>query len=560
MTGLPEGAASLPRVRDLIERGRSAERESRHEQARLLYEAALQERPSSGSAATASALLRWIARTHTVDPWAALDVLEVAQAVADASGDPLAVASAINSRAGVHFRLGELDEAEGLFRKARELAGCAGIDDLVAMVEQNLANIASIRGDLRLALVQFRSSLAGYRRLELRDYVGPLLNNIGRVHIELGEWDAAERALDEARRCCREERDRIHEVLVEVSRTRLCVERGEYQRAEEVCTQALGLARAAGEERWTAEIWRNLGVIRRAVGDLGEAATFLENARELAEGRGDMVVVADVIREQAALFRSMGKNPETLRALNEAHRLFEQLRARRELLDVDRRLRELEEEFLAIVRDWGRSLERKDSYTQGHCDRVAEYACRLAALAGMPPEEVKWFRMGAFLHDVGKVSVPRSILKKPGPLTEEERKVIEGHPVKGVELLEGIEFPWDVRPMIRHHHERWDGAGYPDGLKGREIPRAARILSVADVYDALTTTRSYRSAFAPEEAWEILVSESGRTLDPELVLLFRAVIRSERPAPAEADADTEREIPWLPESVPGESERVRAAV
>jgi HD-GYP domain-containing protein (c-di-GMP phosphodiesterase class II) len=156
--------------------------------------------------------------------------------------------------------------------------------------------------------------------------------------------------------------------------------------------------------------------------------------------------MADVARERGALYRAMGRNPETLRALNEAHRLFEQLRARRELLDVDRRLGELEEEFLEIVREWGASMERKDTYTQGHCDRVADYACRLAAVAGMDDWDLKWFRMGALLHDVGKVSVPLEILNKPGPLTDEEMAVMATHPAEGGALLEGVEFPGTCAP------------------------------------------------------------------------------------------------------------------
>jgi HD-GYP domain-containing protein (c-di-GMP phosphodiesterase class II) len=107
------------------------------------------------------------------------------------------------------------------------------------------------------------------------------------------------------------------------------------------------------------------------------------------------------------------------------------------------------------------------------------------------------------------------------------------HPAEGVALLDGVEFPWDVRPMIRHHHERWDGMGYPDRLFQQDIPVAARILTVADVYDALTSTRSYRTAFAPSKAWEVMLSEAGKTFDPELVPLFRKVIESGvEPVPA----------------------------
>jgi putative nucleotidyltransferase with HDIG domain len=234
--------------------------------------------------------------------------------------------------------------------------------------------------------------------------------------------------------------------------------------------------------------------------------------------------MADVVLEQARALRSVGRNRDTLGRLNEARLLFERLRARRDLASVTERLTELETAFLQIVRDWGESIESKDAYTQGHCSRVADYACNLAAAAGFPADEMMWFRMGALLHDVGKVSVPLEILTKPGRLDDSEWSVMARHPVFGVELLDGIEFPWDVRPMIRHHHERWDGSGYPDRIAADAIPLEARILTIADIYDALTTTRSYRPAFPHEKAMGVLASEVGRSIDPELFALFEAEV------------------------------------
>jgi HD-GYP domain-containing protein (c-di-GMP phosphodiesterase class II) len=156
-----------------------------------------------------------------------------------------------------------------------------------------------------------------------------------------------------------------------------------------------------------------------------------------------------------------------------------------------------------------------------------------------------WFRMGALLHDVGKVSVPLEILTKPGGLDDTEWSVMALHPVFGVDLLEGVEFPWDVRPMIRHHHERFDGSGYPDKIGGTDIPLEARILTIADIYDALTTTRSYRAAFTHEKAMEILTSEVGKTVDPGLFPLFADAIRatvleSAPPAPGSSGQRGER--------------------
>ena len=144
-----------------------------------------------------------------------------------------------------------------------------------------------------------------------------------------------------------------------------------------------------------------------------------------------------------------------------------------------------------------------------------------------------WFRMGAFLHDVGKTEVPEEILNKPGRLTDEERALMEQHTVIGDEMLAPVEFPWDIRPMVRSHHERWDGRGYPDRLAAEDIPRAARILRIADVFDALTTARSYRRPLSPDEALEIMVQDEG-SFDPELFDLFLELYPELAPTAREA--------------------------
>jgi putative nucleotidyltransferase with HDIG domain len=200
--------------------------------------------------------------------------------------------------------------------------------------------------------------------------------------------------------------------------------------------------------------------------------------------------------------------------------LFARLAATRELIDVDRRVKRLETEFLAIVHQWGSSIEHADRYTQGHCERVADYACALATDVGMDEQILLWFRMGAVLHDVGKIMVPAEILNKPGPLSNAEAATMREHPARGEMLIAGVGFPWDIRPMIRHHHERWDGRGYPDRLAGLQIPLAARILCIADVFDALTSSRSYRAAYTMEEAAALMNADAGCAFDAELLAIF----------------------------------------
>jgi HD-GYP domain-containing protein (c-di-GMP phosphodiesterase class II) len=131
---------------------------------------------------------------------------------------------------------------------------------------------------------------------------------------------------------------------------------------------------------------------------------------------------------------------------------------------------------------------------------VAMYSTTVGQLLGRDESQLTAIQLGAYLHDVGKVRVPHEILNKPGRLTDQEFEIIKLHPVWGIELLATVEFPWDIKPMIRSHHEKYDGTGYPDRLKGDEIPLNAQIVCISDVYDALTTTRSYRGAMSQEEA------------------------------------------------------------
>jgi putative nucleotidyltransferase with HDIG domain len=209
---------------------------------------------------------------------------------------------------------------------------------------------------------------------------------------------------------------------------------------------------------------------------------------------------AEATRELALLCQMMGRNRDALALLTTSHRLFGQLHARVDLGDVAAKVEELETTYLAVVRDWGQSIESADSYTFGHCERVATHALAVGNELGLDDVDRTTIRIGAYLHDLGKVKVPHEILNKPGPLTPAEFEIVKNHPVWGLDLLAGIELPWDIKPIIRSHHERYDGSGYPDGLKGDAIPLAAQIICVVDVYDALTTTRSYRPSMTKEVA------------------------------------------------------------
>src|SRR5262245_36378081 len=182
---------------------------------------------------------------------------------------------------------------------------------------------------------------------------------------------------------------------------------------------------------------------------------------------------------------------------------------------------ELNKLYLQAVEALASAVDAKDRYTHGHIRRVQAYAVELASQLGVQDEkELLSIKAGALLHDIGKIASPEYILNKPTVLTETEYEKMKIHPVVGANMLNTIEFPYPLIPMVKWHHERWDGNGYPDGLKGAEIPLNARVLALVDCYDALTTNRPYRKPMEREQVIQFFQREAGRSYDPNLVQVF----------------------------------------
>ena len=182
--------------------------------------------------------------------------------------------------------------------------------------------------------------------------------------------------------------------------------------------------------------------------------------------------------------------------------------------------KDLQDAYVSTVRLLVSRIEEKDPYTHGHTERVAAYAVGIAQEMGFIPEEVQRIQFGAFLHDIGKVHTEDHVLHKPGALTEEEWRMVKMHPLRGAEMVKGVRFLERVTDMIRHHHERVDGRGYPDGLKGDEISTAAKIVNVADAFDAMTTDRPYRAGLTMEQAIAQMTEKAGSQFAAEIVEVF----------------------------------------
>ncbi len=508
---------------ELVRRAEDAHALGYFDLARTLYEQALHTRLGPLGPGHAPMVLRRVARCFMdlSDFGAADDCLEAAEASADGHGDAAGVALAINSRAASAQHYGDLSRAVDLYERALTVARAAGADAVVAMLESNLGTIANIRGDLREARLRYDVSLSHYRQLGMQREMSEVLNNLGMLYTDLGDWRAAEQMFAESVRAATTTGDFVSRMRAEVNRVELYIGRRRFRKARRLARWLLTLEQQR-QTQWSGEVQKHLGVTARSLGHMDEAERLLTISLAEGERRHDVLLTAETLRELAVVYQCTGRSRETLQTLNRSHALFKQLMATRDMSDVDGRVRQLESEFLAIVHEWGSSIESADHYTQGHCERVATYACALARDVDLDESVLLWFRMGALLHDVGKIEIPAEILNKPGSLTPEEAALMREHAARGDALLSGIAFPWDIRPMVRHHHERWDGHGYPDRLGGTQIPRAARILCIADVFDALTSARSYRGAYAPADAAAMMRRDAGLAFDPELLDVFLA--------------------------------------
>jgi putative two-component system response regulator len=187
----------------------------------------------------------------------------------------------------------------------------------------------------------------------------------------------------------------------------------------------------------------------------------------------------------------------------------------------------IDQAYLETVEVLANAVEGRDRYTRGHIERVTTYSLWMAEELRWPSENLRILQFGSRLHDIGKIIVPDQILNKPGQLNPEEWDLMKKHPIAGAKILQKISHLEEAIPYIHYHHEKWNGEGYPEGLRGREIPLGARILALADVFDAMTTVRPYRPAQSREMVLDFIVAESGKHFDPDLVPTFTYVINNQ---------------------------------
>ena len=468
------------------------------------YQAAIDAAIATGDAPTQSEALRRlsVAMHRQLERGVARELCTQSFEVADDIGDQALAAEALNTLGGFELEAGQTGTAGDLFHRA--LAMARDNPALIGRIEQNLGIIANIRGDLAAALLHYENSLAASTLARDDSGCAIAYHNLGMISADQHEWERAEHYFDSSLALADSLGDVRLRGLCLLNRSEVFIARQRFEDARLSAEDALRLFDELDARAQKADAYKFLGVVYRETGRPVLAEARLTSAIALASECGSALGEAEASRELARLHQLMGRNQEALRLLNAARALFVQLDARGDLSDVTSKAADLERTYLAIVRDWGQSIESADSYTYGHCERVATYAVAVARALGLDAARQTTVQVGAYLHDVGKVRIPHEILNKPGKLTREERELMELHTIYGLELLDGVDFPWDIKPLIRWHHEKCDGSGYPDRLRGEAIPLEAQIIGIVDVYDALTSTRSYRAAMPVDAAVEEL--------------------------------------------------------
>lgn len=444
---------------------------------------------------------------------------------------------AINELGWVYQLQGRLDEAERCYRAAGALARRHELPWLLAAARHNRAIVASLRGDRRRSVARFAQAALAFERLGAWKEAAIVWKNRAETCDLLGWRRAAARSLARAQDAARRADDPRTTGLVALMVARHALRWRRPQAAEAPLAVARRVLSAVGPSvRWP-EVELAEAELRAQRGERAAARRHLRRAIALARRYRVPHLEAEAHRERARLCAEDGQLRLALACLTRSHAAFRAAQAQGEIPSLKAMQAQLEALFADLAQRWGDRIEAADGITAGHCRRVADLALGLAARVGVGPEAHFWLRIGGLLHDVGKIEVRPEVLGKPGPLTPEERREMELHTVYGDRILQGMGMPDWVAAMARHHHERWDGRGYPDGLAGERIPFEARLLAVVDIFDALTSDRQYRPALPVAEALRILREERGKGLDPTLVDAFCAWIEGSAAAPAAARAN-----------------------
>ncbi len=521
-----EKTAVEPSVSTLLRKGMELDTGGEWDKALLCFEQALRGCRTRGDERTMAEILRRMGHVWSKKgEWQeALALYEESLDTCAGSGDAAGKASALCSIGTVHLEQGSWEQVRKYYGEALRVTRIIRDSRLAAQIFNNLGAMNNILGNWEEAIRYYRKCIPLLKETMNQNGLAETYHNLGITSVDKGDLIGGDCYFIQSLGISGMTGDIRLAAYSNLNRAEISRLRGNYSSAIEKGMKAFATLKDLDDKLGMAEAYRILGAIERDRGDGIKSEENILLSVDINRRYDNPLGIAESYRELGATYQEQDRSEDALKALSESFRVFREIKARKSLEDVDRKIFSLEDLYFKIARSMAEGVESKDTYTFGHSQRVANYALALAKRLNLSIEERKAILLASFLHDLGKIDVDDGILKKPGKLTEEEFEVIKRHPTWGVEKLSSINFPWAVKPLILHHQEKWDGNGYPMGLAGEEIPLGARIIAIADFFDALTTDRPYREALSLEVTTGIIDEELGRILDPDITPLFVEMI------------------------------------
>lgn len=503
---MPEETSPSPAVmlNDLIEASKEFERTGAWDQALSRYEQALMHLPREGGASHAAEILRWIGTVHRQRGELELagEAYEASLTIAELNGLDYHLAAVQNCMGAVEHQRGNVSQAEDLYSRALNLAVHLDDQALAACVDQNLGALHILRGDLARALDSYESVVARSRALGDGHVETRALTNIGIVHMQLGNWEAAEFNLQRATELAEAAGESLMTGTLELNRAELHLQQQRFDQARECCSRSLDVFGRLRSKYWTAEAYKFYGILHRETGRSDQADACFAIALGLAEVAENVLLQAEAQMEWAIVHLEAGRNQEGIMYLNRALRLFDEMQARREVLDLQERLEKMEGLYLPAVQAWSADrLAEAHSGLADHSARVSELSCRIAQEVGFTGWDLTIVRVGALIHDIGYTAMPSSVLSVPDA-DDESHPLLKVHTVAGAAIAKRLDFPAGVFSIVRSHHEEPGGAGFPDRLVGEDIPRGTAIVALADCFDRLTNPLGKRPRLSRSRAIE----------------------------------------------------------
>lgn len=511
---------------ELIESAKEHERAGAWEQALARYEDALSRLPREGTPAHAAELLRWIGTVHRQRGELELagEAYEASLAIAELNDLHLHTARVLNCMGAVEHQHGNVGQAEELYRSALDWAVRLNDQRLAAYLDQNLGALHGLRGNLAQALDSYESALARSRSLGDDPLAMRALNNLGLLHLNLGNWDIAESYLQQAFEMAESAGDTLMTGTLELNRAGLHLRRKRFQEARDSCNRSVDVFSRLRSKYWTAEAIKFHGILHRDTGHPEQADACFAVALGLAEVAQHRLLQAEAQMEWAGMHLKAGRSQEGIMYLNRALRLFSEMQARQEVLDIKERLEKIESLYLSAVKRWSTEAFAATQAEQvEHADRVAELSCKIGGELGLTGWDLMVIRVGALIHDIGYTAMPASALV-PSELASEVHPLLKLHTIAGDAIAKRLDFPDEIRAIVRSHHETRCGTGTPDRLAGLAISLSTQIVAVADAYDRLIHPRGGRPSRPRKQAIMHLRAQSADSFDPALLNALQNVL------------------------------------